>query len=65
MTKALNVRHLRAHFGSFAVFLHLLGGEINHEEDEEHGEFRVVVPLCRANAAGEVASFRDHAAYYY
>jgi len=22
MTKALNVRHLRAHFGSFAFFLH-------------------------------------------
>jgi len=45
MTKALNVRHLCAHFRSFAFFLHLLGGEINHEGCEEHGEFRIVISL--------------------
>src|SRR5205814_8956966 len=46
MTKALNVRHLRAHFRSFAVVLHLLGGETNHEGHEGHGEFRFVLSLC-------------------
>jgi len=46
MSKTLNVRHLGAHFGSFAVILHPVGGEINHEEDEGHGEFRFVLSLC-------------------
>src|SRR5438309_11784072 len=40
MTKAFNVCHLRAHFGSFAFFLHLLSRVINHEAHEGHGEFR-------------------------
>jgi len=46
MTEALNVRHLRAHFGRFAFFLHSVGGEINHEAHEGHGEFRFVLSLC-------------------
>src|SRR5882724_7220237 len=45
MTKTLDVCHLRTHLGSFAVVLHLLGGEINHEEHEGHGEFRFVLSL--------------------
>src|SRR5204862_4162781 len=30
----------------------LLGGEINHEEQEEHGEFRIVLSLCGTLAIG-------------
>src|SRR5437868_4520595 len=45
MTKTLDVCHLRADLGSFEVFLHLLGGEINHEALEGHSEFRFVLSL--------------------
>src|SRR5205823_7237137 len=31
----------------------LLGGEINHEEQEEHGEFRIVLSLCGTLAIWE------------
>ena len=53
MTKALDVCHLRADLGSFAVFLHLLGGEINHEEHEGHGEFRFVLRTAGRLRSGE------------
>ena len=50
MTQPFDVRHLRAHFGSFAFFLHSVGGEINHEEHEGHGQFRFVLSLCGTRA---------------
>jgi hypothetical protein len=53
MTKTLDVCHLRADLGSFAVFLHLLGGEINHEEHEGHGEFRFVLRTAGRLRSGE------------
>src|SRR5438874_8264084 len=53
MTKTLDVCHLRADLGSFAVFLHLLGGEINHEAHEGHGEFRFVLRTAGRLRSGE------------
>src|SRR6202040_789603 len=50
MSQTFDIGHLGAHLRSFAVFLHLLGGEINHEEREGHGEFRVALSLCRTLA---------------
>ena len=50
MTKTLDVCHLRADLGSFEVFLHLLGGEINHEAHEGHSEFRGADSLCETLA---------------
>jgi hypothetical protein len=52
MTKTFDVCHLDAHFGSFAFVLHLLGGEVNHEEDEGHGEFRGTLSLLRYLRSG-------------
>src|SRR5947209_718576 len=43
--QTFDVCHLRTHLRSFAFFFHLLGGEINHEEHEGHGEFRIAVSL--------------------
>src|SRR5438132_13026656 len=53
MTKTLDVCHLRAGLGSFAFFLHPIGGEINHEEHEGHGEFRFVLRTAGRLRSGE------------
>jgi len=39
MTQTFDVGHLGAHFGSFAFFFHLFGGEINREGHEGHENF--------------------------
>jgi protein-L-isoaspartate(D-aspartate) O-methyltransferase len=72
MTKALNVRHLRAHFGSFTVILHLLGVKLTTKNTKDTENFaslfrsaeRLRSPERDANAAGEAASFPHYVAYY-
>ena len=51
--QTLDVRHLRAHLGSFAVFLHPIGREINHEDQEGHGEFRLFFRSAGRLRSGE------------
>src|SRR5205823_10612669 len=62
MTQTFDLGHLRAHLRSFAFFFHLLGGEINHEGHEGHGEFRMVLCLAgrlRFGSAGSLPVIFD------
>jgi hypothetical protein len=48
VTKALYVRHLRAHFGSFAIFLHPIGLKLTTKNTKDTENF--ASPQCSGSA---------------